>query len=162
MKKIKIIAFIFLGIAMSASAQDASHQKRMQELVKQRVTLIAGAPLSAHWTHVQSKLMELLEIVSQQLNSQSIIIKFDERAFGVLVNDVLIKLAMPSVTDDEREELSRSIAFYLHEKGPLKRVAAVLHINKDQDLQNARDAIAYIIEQLQRIEKRVEETRKEK
>lgn len=162
MKKFFALLF-FLACVFAPLKADDSQQERMKDLIKRRLVLIAGAPLNAHWINVQSKIVELLEEISQQLNTKSIVITFDQRAFDFLVMDVLIKLSMPSVGDSEREELLESVAMYLYEKGQLARVYNVLQMDiENQDSENACDAIQHIQGKLEEIKAKAESLQKEK
>ena len=164
MKKIFILLLSASVFGMPVYAQDQSPEtvSRVRELIKKRLQLVAQAPVSVHWTNVKSVIYDYLALVADQLNEQTIIVPFDERAFNLLINDLKFKLVFPNVTDEERDALLESLAVCLDENGPLVRAYNILQMNSEnQESQAAREAIQHIIAKLQEIQKKAQETRKD-
>ncbi len=150
-------------------------QKR-QELMQKRMQLIAKYPLKDHWTNLQWIIYDYLLEVDNQIRDEAdtIEVPFDERRFAGFVNDVRMKLSMPSVTDEERDEVLKTVDEYLFPKkvesadgwfyqdGHLVRLINHLELRGNSEETQVIDTFQFITTKLEDIKEKIETTRIQK
>ncbi len=173
----KIFAFILMCSSFApVGAQDGNAPSKSVLLMRKGIQLIAKHPLSAHWTNLQWVIYDYLSEVGNQIRdeAEAIEIPFDERQFASFVNDVLMKLSMPSVTDEEKDEVLKSIDEYLflkrvesadgwfYQDGHLVRLINYLELRENSEETQVIDTLQFMITKLEEIEEKIETTRIEK
>ncbi len=139
-------------------------EQKRKELIRKRIQLIAKYPLKNHWTNLQWVIYNYLSEVGNQIRDEveTIEIPLDERQFAGFVHDVLIKLSMPSVTDEERDEVLKTITEYLSQEGHLVRLINYLELRENSEETQVIDTLRFMITKLEEIKEKIETTRIEK
>ncbi len=172
MKKIVAIICIVCSFFVSVVARDTKSSQAMQvvdqvqkrrELMRRRMQLIAKYPLKDHWTNLQWVIYDYLSEVGNQIRdeAETIEVPFDERRFAGFVNDVRMKLSMPSVTDEERGDVLKTINEYLSQKGHFVRLIDYLELRGNPEDKEI-DTLRFMIAKLEEIKEKIKTTRIEK
>ena len=163
-----ILVSLLCSISL-ASAQEEMDSAGAKDLMKSQMALIAKYPGLTHWMGVKKCINDYLQPVGEQLTAGDTAIngEFDHRYFLTLVQNVQLKLAMPSVTAEDKENILTELKLYLAEDGYFNAVLQVLteklgtEYSESQEIRKILINTQYIMTALNMLKEKLEHPEEE-